>query len=303
MGAVRHELKEVYHDAGRAAVLVQIGVGVAVRVDQNLKDGAVCVVGGDVVFFSGGQVELVAGVDVLVVLVKQGRAPGGVIAVHLGQGVIDQLQGGAVVLAHGNVAVLQVKGVDDPLVVGLAQPVGNGRCNHPGAQRQRKLLVRVEVDRRVGKAVLRGVMDKALVAAVAAAAHADDHAVVGFVVTCNDAAVAGLDGQHCGQIGDRLAGEGKALGALRRLAQRGQQVDLAALQHVGGLVGITVVGHILKLYILILGDPLQYLVGIAAAVAVLIHDMVARVGVKAYAQGALGGVIAARRAGGHGKAQ
>ena len=37
LGAVRHELKEVYHDAGRAAVLVQIGVGVAVRVDQNLK--------------------------------------------------------------------------------------------------------------------------------------------------------------------------------------------------------------------------------------------------------------------------
>ena len=206
LGAVCHELKEVYHDAGRAAVLVQIGVGVEVRVDQNLKGGAGCVVGGDVVFLSGGQVELVAGVDVLVVLVKQGRAPGGVIAVHLGQGVIDQLQGGAVVLAHGNVAVLRVKGVDDPLVVGLAQPIGNGRCDHPGAQRQRKFLVRVEVDRRVGKAVLLCVIDKALVAAVAAAAHADGHAVVGFVVACNDAAVAGLDGQHCGQIGDRLAG-------------------------------------------------------------------------------------------------
>ena len=52
-----------------------------------------------------------------------------------------------------------------------------------------------------------------------------------------------------------------------------------------------------------LGNALQYLVGIAAAVAVLVHDMVARVGVKAYAQGAPGRVIAARRAGRHGKAQ
>ena len=42
-----------------------------------------------------------------------------------------------------------------------------------------------------------------------------------------------------------------------------------------------------------LGNALQYLVGIAAAVAVLVHDMVARVGVKAYAQGAPGRVIAA----------
>ena len=302
-GAARHELKEVYHDAGQLAVLVQIGVGVAVRVGQHGELLVRCIVGRDVVFLSSGQVELVAGVDVLIVLVKQGRAPGGVVAVHTDQRVVDKPQGRSIAFAHGNVDVLIVKGVDDPFVGGLAHPVGDCRRDGAAAQCGGKLLIGVKIDRRVSKAVFLSVGLETLVAAVAAAAHTDDHAVKRIIVARHDAAVAGLDGQHCGYIGDRLVGEVEALGALVGLAQRGQQVNLAALQHIGGLVGITVVSQILKLYILMLGNALQYLVGIAAAVAVLVHDMVARVGVKAYAQGAPGRVIAARRAGRHGKAQ
>ena len=292
-GAARHELKEVYHDAGQLAVLVQIGVGVAVRVGQHGELLVRCIVGRDVVFLSSGQVELVAGVDVLVVLVKQGRAPGGVVTVHTDQRVVDKPQGRSIAFAHGNVDVLIVKGVDDPFVGGLAHPVGDCRRNGAAAQCGGKFLIGVKIDRRVGKVVFLSVGLETLVAAVAAAAHTDDHAVKRIIVARHDAAVASLDGQHCGYIGDRLVGEVEALGALVGLAQRGQQVNLAALQHIGGLVGITVVSQILKLYILMLGNALQYLVGIAAAVAVLVHDMVARVGVKAYAQGAPGRVIAA----------
>ena len=231
--------------------------------------------------------------DVLVVLVKQGRAPGGVVTVHTDQRVVDKPQGRSIAFAHGNVDVLIVKGVDDPFVGGLAHPVGDCRRNGAAAQCGGKFLIGVKIDRRVGKAVFLSVGLETLVAAVAAAAHTDDHAVKRIIVARHDAAVASLDGQHCGYIGDRLVGEVEALGALVGLAQRGQQVSLAALQHIGGLVGITVVSQILKLYILMLGNALQYLVGIAAAVAVLVHDMVARVGVKAYAQGAPGRVIAA----------
>ena len=102
-----------------------------------------------------------------VVFVEQGRAPAGVVAVHRRNRVVDEPQRRGITLAHGNIAVLHVKGVNDPFVLRLAHPVGDGGGDLPGAQGAGQLLVGVIVHHGVAEAVLRGVGFKAVIAAIA----------------------------------------------------------------------------------------------------------------------------------------
>ena len=98
-----------------------------------------------------------AGMAAGVVFVEQGRAPAGVVAVDFADGIVDQLLGDGVILAHGHVNALLVEGVNDPFVLRLAQPVGGCGGDLPVAQCTGQLLVGVIVHRGVAETVLLGV--------------------------------------------------------------------------------------------------------------------------------------------------
>ena len=150
-------LENIHHDAGGHAVRRHVGVGVAVRVDKY-RERRVCVVAGDdIVFLGVGQVNFAAGMAAGVVFVEQGRAPAGVVAVDFADGIVDQLLGDGVILAHGHVNALLVEGVNDPFVLRLAQPVGGCGGDLPVAQCTGQLLVGVIVHRGVAETVLLGV--------------------------------------------------------------------------------------------------------------------------------------------------
>ena len=301
--AAGNRFEQIHHNAGGLPFVIQIGVGDAVGADQHGKDPARGVLRDDVVFLGGGQVDVGAGAAAVVVFVKQGAAPAGVIAVHFDQGIVDKQLRGNIVLAHRNVDILQIKGVNDPFVGGRTQPVGDGDGDKAGLQRVGKLQVGVKVDRRAGEVMLPRVGKKALVAAVAAAGHTNGHTVKGIVVAGGYGAVAGPDGQHGGHAADRLGGEGEALIALFSPAQHRDQVDLTVFQHLHSLRGVAVIAQIFKLYVLTLADALQHIIRIAAAVAVRVHHVVAGVGVIPNAYGAQGLTVIACGLHRHGKAQ
>ena len=148
--------------------------------------------------------------------------------------------------------------------------------------------------------MLLGVGSKALIAAIAAAAHADSYAVEGVVVAGHNAAVAGFDGQHRRHCADGLGGKGKLLVALRGPSQHRDQVDLPGSQLLHGLLGVAVQAGVCKGYVLMLGNVLQQLIGVAAAAAVCSGGHVAGVGVEADAQG---GPATVRGVYGHSKAK
>ena len=291
-------LENIHHDAGGHAVRRHVGVRVAVRVDKH-RERRVCVVaGGDIVFLGVGQINFAAGMAAGVVFVEQGRAPAGVVAVHRRNSVVDEPQRRGITLAHGNIAVLHVKGVNDPFVLRLAHPVGDGGGDLPGAQGAGQLLIGIIGHQGVAEAVLLGVGFKAVIAAIACAAHADDHPVVGAVVTGHNAAVAGLDGQHRGNVADRLGRKVEPFLTLRRFAQHRHNIDFAVLQHIHDLIDVAVIAQILVVEVFILGHVLQRLIGVAAAAAVCSGGHVAGVGVEADAQG---GPATVRGVHGHGK--
>ena len=146
--------------------------------------------------------------------------------------------------------------------------------------------------------MLLGVGSKALIAATAAAAHADSYAVEGVVVAGHNTAVAGFDGQHRRHCADGLGGKGKLVVALRGPSQHRDQVDLPGGQLLHGLLGVAVQAGVCKGYVLMLGNVLQQLIGVAAA-----GGHVAGVGVEADAQGAQGGPATVRGMHRHGKAK
>ena len=296
-------LENIHHDAGGHAVRRHVGVRVAVRVDKH-REHRVCVVAGDdIVYLGVGQVNFAAGMSAGVVFVEQGRAPAGVVAVDFADGIVDKLLGDGVILAHGYVNALLVEGINDPFVLRLAQPVGGCGGDLPVAQCTGQLLVGVIVHRGVAETVLLGVGSKALIAAIAAAAHADSYAVEGVVVAGHNAAVAGFDGQHRRHCADGLGGKGKLLVVLRGPSQHRDQVDLPGGQLLHGLLGVAVQAGVCKGYVLMLGNVLQQLIGVAAAAAVCSGGHVAGVGVEADAQGAQGGPATVRGVHGHGKAE
>ena len=277
------QVEQLDRDACPVAFLVFVGVGVAVGVDGYRPHLAACVgiVQVGLLLRGQGQRGAAAGAGVPLVQVD---LPGGFLPVHLCQGAVQQGQCLGVALAHCHIKRCFIEGFQHPFIGGNAVGVGQCRGDFPFVQGLGQLIVRVVKHRGIGKVMVGGKLNKALVAAVAVVGEAHRHAVVGAVLPGNDGAVAGTHRQHAGDGAHRAGGKIKSILAVRRDAQVGDHVDLAVLQHLHHVVHVAVVTVVFVDNVAIPRNFLQQLIAVAAVAAVSVDHIKAGVGIVTHPQ-------------------